>query len=248
MALTVKDASNNPQTLNTAVSGGVHTPIHQVSSSALPTGAAQDVSLQNILTALEQLATLTQVQPVSLPVGQVNSLASQTTLAQILAGILALATQAETQPVSAAALPLPSGAATDGTLASVNSSIEIVSSSVQAMRSRAPSQSFAATANVNSTSAQTLITAPATGTSIVITSILLSNSNASTGTYVNFSNGSATALSVWVPANASIPVFLGTTGAFPIVSATAATATCETAVANIRISVGYYLEIAGQPT
>jgi hypothetical protein len=122
------------------VSGTFYQATQPVSAAALPlpSGAATQATLASLLTELQAKADLAETQPVSatslpLPTGA----ATQTTLALVVTALSALLTELQnkadlnetqpvsgtffqaTQPVSAAALPLPSGAATQATQASL---------------------------------------------------------------------------------------------------------------------------------
>lgn len=55
--LAVKDGEGSLKTVRTDESAGVHTPVHRVSGSALPDGAATSAKQDSILTALALLAT-----------------------------------------------------------------------------------------------------------------------------------------------------------------------------------------------
>lgn len=78
-------------------------PVVQTGTPALPTGAATEAGLDDILAAITALSLL--VDTVEAAIGD-------------------LATGAETQPVSAASLPLPTGAATQTTLAQAKTALD----------------------------------------------------------------------------------------------------------------------------
>jgi hypothetical protein len=97
------DDDGNPVKVLVGVDGHVQV---DVLSTALPSGAATEATLELVRLLLASLDG--------------KNFATQTTLAALLTELQAKADLAETQPVSAAALPLPSGAAT-----SANQSTEI---------------------------------------------------------------------------------------------------------------------------
>jgi hypothetical protein len=103
MTLIVRDGQSTPvtQSLKTTVSGGEHVTHHNVDASALPTGAATEATLANLLTAAGFQARI----PAN----------GQATMAGSIP--VAIASNQGAVPISAAALPLPAGAATDAELA-----------------------------------------------------------------------------------------------------------------------------------
>lgn len=115
-----------------ALPAGAATAAHQVTQSGYLDGL--EAALASLLTAVQDLATGAETQPVSLasaplPTGAATAAHQvtqngyldglETALAGLQTAIEALATGAETQPVSVASLPLPTGAATQTTLAAL---------------------------------------------------------------------------------------------------------------------------------
>lgn len=90
---------------------GVTQPV-SASALPLPSGAATAANQASILAKLS-------ADP-----------ATQTTLAALLTELQAKADLSETQPVSAASLPLPSGAATEATLADVKTAVELIDDAI----------------------------------------------------------------------------------------------------------------------
>lgn len=122
--------------------------IEPVTKKALVKDASAIAELQNILTELELKADLSETQPISaanlpLPSGAATSalqgtantslatlaakdFATQATLAALLVELQLKADLAETQPISAANLPLPSGAATSALQGTTNTSLATI--------------------------------------------------------------------------------------------------------------------------
>ncbi len=141
MALITKDGQATPvqQTLKTTLDTGEHVPHHRVDGSVavtaaslpLPAGAATEaslaaalVSLGNILTSLGTRASQTTLAAIETAIG--NLLTTSGFQARIPANgqaamaasvPVAIASNQSAVPVSAASLPLPTGAATQTTLA-----------------------------------------------------------------------------------------------------------------------------------
>jgi hypothetical protein len=100
----------------------------------LPTGASTETKQDDIITAIGGIAVggdataanqVTEIGHLATIAGDTTSLdgkdfATQTTLAALLTELQLKADLTETQPVSAAALPLPTGAATEATLSSLD--------------------------------------------------------------------------------------------------------------------------------
>lgn len=136
---------------NTTVVQPTGTNLHAViDSSALPTGAATQTTMQAILTLLTGGIPVTgtfwqTTQPVSisslpLPTGAATQTTSAAILAQLVAGIPVTGTfWQSTQPVSAASLPLPTGASTLTAQNTGNASLATLGATVGTPGSAAPS-------------------------------------------------------------------------------------------------------------
>jgi hypothetical protein len=105
-----------------------------VQSWPLPTGAASDAKLDQLLTVLQALAGKTDTQPVSLasiplPSGAATNAKLDEILTKLNASLAVTGSFYQaTQPVSAASLPLPAGAATEATAALVPAAVGAVNS------------------------------------------------------------------------------------------------------------------------
>jgi hypothetical protein len=176
--LVINDATGTPQQLNTSVAGGVHTPIHTVGSSALPTGAATDANLQLVYAAVQALASA-----LPLPTGaatDANLAGAVTQLEAILAAISAQTSN--TQPVSCT-----------GSYVYVRKDY-----------SRAYKVYNNGGASVTGTSLVAFTDAPAgAGTVYSISDVCFSNAGG-TATLVQIYAGSTAYFSVWLPAGATV--------------------------------------------
>jgi hypothetical protein len=226
MALNVKDSSNTVQVLKTDLDGnGQHIAHHIVDSSSLPTGAAADYSLQTLITAVGELATLAETQPVAL-----TATGGLTVLGNILTAIAAQATLAQTQPISAASLPLPTGAAADASL--------------QELLNTESSQIPTVAGPFIDTATHQIVAAPGSGT-LIITHVVVANSS-STGTLVTLQNGSGgTALiTVYVPPTSNSAHFAWPANTGLRLSATTGLyAQCGTNSSSVTVSVGSYVTL-----
>jgi len=92
-----------------------------VLTSGLPAGAATEATLATLATD----ARLELVRLLLLSIAS-EDFATQATLAALLAELQLKADLTETQPISAAALPLPAGAATQATLASCLTALQLI--------------------------------------------------------------------------------------------------------------------------
>lgn len=108
-----------------------------LTTQPLPTGAASEATLATLATQVTAAAIRTAAEAIqtavegTLTVGLPTNAATQTTLAALLTELEGKADLAETQPVSAASLPLPSGAASESTLVSVDAAVEAVQAAVE---------------------------------------------------------------------------------------------------------------------
>ena len=95
--ITVLDYNSDQQVVKTTDTAGVHTPHHNVDSSALPTGAATSAKQDTIITAVQAIQTAVEL------------------LDNMISG-----TEGQVDVVSSA---LPTGAATETTLSSIDSTL-----------------------------------------------------------------------------------------------------------------------------
>ena len=231
MGLLVKDANNTVQTLKTDIDGsGNQIPHHIVDSSGLPNGAAADASLQEILTALATTVPGTSGNPAQVTVisSPSSGLASQTTIAALLDAVQAQATLIQNQPITASALPLPTGAATEARLVNIYNTL---------LNCAPPPTQVFKYVSFGSGST-TLVAAPSAGLNTVITSLQIGNSS-STPTWVNITDGTNN-YSVYAGVTAQTHAVFGQAAGFNATVATAVTASCETSGCNLRITIGYY--------
>lgn len=111
----VKDAAAATVTMKTTDNAGVHTAHHNVDSSALPTGAATEATLAT-------LGTETTLAAIAAALGGTITISGTVTTG----GLTDTQLRASAVPVSAASLPLPTGAATETTLASALTALQLI--------------------------------------------------------------------------------------------------------------------------
>lgn len=131
---------------------------------------ATQTTLASVLTAVDGIEAL--LATIDTDTGNIagKDFATQTTLAALLTELQAKADLAETQPVSAASLPLPSGAATQTTLAALLAELQLKADPTesQAVTGKRESTSFtpSSVAGTYGTASTTTVITPGAGNSI----------------------------------------------------------------------------------